>query len=58
VRETLPAYRALTGALFGAMNIWLAFPYLQISMRETMETVRLSSRRRARLGELRAGGAV
>lgn len=59
VRETLPAYRALTGALFGAMNIWLAFPYLQMSMRETMETVEIKlAQAYARLGELRAGGAV
>lgn len=39
VRETLPAYRALTGALFGFMNVWLAFPYLEMSMRETLEVV-------------------
>ncbi|MBI5958500.1 MAG: DUF2085 domain-containing protein [Chloroflexi bacterium] len=36
VRETIPAYRILTGALFGLMNVWLAFPYLESSMRETM----------------------
>ncbi len=34
VRETLPVFRTLTGALFGAMNGWLAFPYLEESMRE------------------------
>lgn len=38
IRETLPGFRALTGALFGLMNVWLAFPYLEESMRET-ETV-------------------
>ncbi|MCD4684696.1 MAG: DUF2085 domain-containing protein [Anaerolineae bacterium] len=39
IRETLPAYRALTGALFGLMNVWLAFPYLEESMNETMAAV-------------------
>jgi len=39
VRETLPGFRALTGALFGIMNIWLAFPYLEMSMREAVEAV-------------------
>ncbi len=39
VRETLPGYRLLTGALFGIMNVWLAFPYLERSMRETVESV-------------------
>ena len=34
VRETLPGYRALTGAMFGLMNVWLAFPYLEQSMNE------------------------
>lgn len=41
VRETLPHYRVLTGALFGLMNVWLAFPYLERSMRETIESVSL-----------------
>lgn len=35
VRETLPEFRVLTGALFGLMNIWLAFPYLERSMIES-----------------------
>lgn len=39
VRETLPAYRVLTGALFGLMNVWLAFPYLERSMNETQEAI-------------------
>lgn len=58
VRETLPGYRALTGALFGAMNIWLAFPYLQMSMVETKETVEAKlAQAHARLRELRADAA-
>lgn len=36
-RETLPIFRIVTGALFGFMNVWLAFPYLELSMRETRE---------------------
>lgn len=59
VRETLPAYRALTGALFGAMNIWLAFPYLEMSMRETKEAVEAKlSLAYERLGELQDRSAV
>ncbi|MBN1563312.1 MAG: DUF2085 domain-containing protein, partial [Anaerolineae bacterium] len=39
VRETLPEFRVLTGFLFGAMNVWLAFPYLEQSMVETADTL-------------------
>lgn len=39
VRETLPGFRVLTGALFGSMNVWLAFPYLEESMNETAEII-------------------
>lgn len=39
IRETLPGFRALTGALFGIMNVWLAFPYLEESMAETSEII-------------------
>lgn len=39
IRETLPFYRVLTGALFGMMNVWLAFPYLEESMNETITIV-------------------
>ncbi len=35
MRETSPFFRTLTGALFGLMNAWLAFPYLEESMRQT-----------------------
>jgi uncharacterized membrane protein len=38
-RETLPHFRVLTGALFGLMNAWLAFPYLEMSFRETREQI-------------------
>lgn len=38
-RETLPTFRVLTGALFGLMNAWLAFPYLEQSFNETRQQV-------------------
>jgi uncharacterized membrane protein len=34
-RETEPVFRVVTGALFGLMNVWLGFPYLEMSFRET-----------------------
>lgn len=34
-RETLPVFRVVTGTLFGFMNAWLAFPYLELSFRDT-----------------------
>ena len=36
-RETSPFFRVLTGGLFGFMNAWLGFPYLEISFQETRE---------------------
>ncbi len=39
VRETSPEFRVLTGALFGFMNAWLAFPYLDASFRETRDVL-------------------
>jgi uncharacterized membrane protein len=39
IRESLPVFRVVTGSLFGLMNVWLAFPYLEASMRETIEVV-------------------
>lgn len=35
MRETTPFFRTLTGAMFGLMNAWLAFPYLEESFRLT-----------------------
>ena len=35
VRESTPFLRTLTGALFGVMNVWMAFPYVEESMVET-----------------------
>ncbi len=49
VRETSPYFRALTGALFGFMNAWLAFPYLESSARDlAAELERKFDRRRQR----------
>lgn len=36
-RETLPFFRIVTGALFGLMNVWLGFPYFEMSMKETQQ---------------------
>jgi uncharacterized membrane protein len=36
LRETTPYFRTVTGALFGLMNGWLAFPYLEASAREVV----------------------
>lgn len=38
-RETLPIFRVVTGAIFGLMNVWLGFPYLEMSFRETREQI-------------------
>lgn len=38
-RETLPIFRVVTGALFGFMNAWLGFPYLEMSFIETRQQV-------------------
>lgn len=38
-RETLPAFRVVTGALFGLMNAWLGFPYLELSFRDTRRQI-------------------
>lgn len=39
VRETAPFFRIATGAMFGLMVAWLAFPYLEITMKETREQI-------------------
>jgi uncharacterized membrane protein len=38
-RETGPYFRVATGITFGLMNVWLGFPYLELSMRETREQI-------------------
>ncbi len=44
-RETLPIFRVVTGALFGLMNVWLGFPYLEMSFQETREQIEDKLRR-------------
>ncbi|MBZ0297891.1 MAG: DUF2085 domain-containing protein [Anaerolineae bacterium] len=44
-RETLPIFRVITGAIFGLMNVWLGFPYLEMSFRETREQIEAKFRR-------------
>lgn len=38
-RESTPFLRTLTGALFGVMNVWLAYPHLEASMAETRAVI-------------------
>lgn len=38
-RETLPVFRVVTGALFGLANVWLGFPYLEMSMRDSRDQI-------------------
>jgi uncharacterized membrane protein len=44
-RETEPIFRIITGALFGLMNVWLGFPYLEMSFRETRMELEAKFRR-------------
>jgi uncharacterized membrane protein len=39
VRESTPLLRVLTGSLFGMMNVWLAYPYVEETMAETRSLV-------------------
>ncbi len=39
VRETAPAFRLLTGSLFGLMSAWLAFPYLNMSAEDSIRRI-------------------
>jgi uncharacterized membrane protein len=39
-RETSPFFRTLTGAMFGLMNGWLAFPYLEESAHQAATQIR------------------
>lgn len=44
-REAEPIFRIVTGILFGLMNVWLGFPYLEMSFRETREQIEAKFRR-------------
>jgi len=39
LRESTPLLRTATGLLFGLLNVWLAYPYLEESMGETRAAV-------------------
>jgi uncharacterized membrane protein len=39
LRESTPALRAATGLLFGFANVWMAYPYVEESMSETVAAV-------------------
>lgn len=43
--ESSPELRVITGALFGIANVWLVFPYVEQSMRETFEQAKRQSER-------------
>jgi uncharacterized membrane protein len=44
-RESTPFLRSLTGALFGLGNAWLAYPFLDQSMREIREELEVKLKR-------------
>ncbi len=48
LRETTPTFRVLTGLLFGLMNAWLAFPYLEATARETIREIEAKFAKRAK----------
>jgi uncharacterized membrane protein len=39
LRESTPLLRTLTGLLFGLANVWMAYPYVEESMSETVAFV-------------------
>lgn len=38
-RESTPLIRTVVGILFGVMNVWLAYPYMEESMREAQVSI-------------------
>jgi uncharacterized membrane protein len=44
-RESSPLLRTLTGALFGLANVWLAYPYVEESMRDVRQSLEQKLRR-------------
>lgn len=55
-RESTPLLRTLTGALFGVANAWLAYPHVEISMREVGQSA-MEKLTRAGAGSPPAGPA-
>lgn len=54
LRETTPFFRTVTGLLFGLMNAWLAFPYLEQSARETAQEIRAKFAQREKREQMKA----
>lgn len=52
LRESTPFLRTLTGSLFGLMNIWLAYPYLEESFTEVKSDLEAKL---IRIGVLKTG---
>lgn len=44
-RETIPLFRVMTGAIFGLMTAWLAFPYFELAMQDTRREIEAKFRR-------------
>lgn len=51
LRESNWWLRTLTGALFGAASVWLAYPYLDDAMTDVIQTEQKRQRRRVPAGE-------
>ncbi len=47
VRETTPAFRIITGGLFGLMSAWLGFPHIERSMQDLVDALARSANRRS-----------
>ncbi|MBI5350332.1 MAG: hypothetical protein HZB77_13615, partial [Chloroflexi bacterium] len=45
LRESTPYLRTLTGFLFGSMNVWLAYPYLEESFLEIKNEIQVKLER-------------
>lgn len=41
VRETAPFFRVATGAMFGLMNAWLGYPYIEMTMQDTRRQIEI-----------------
>jgi uncharacterized membrane protein len=52
VRESTPLLRTLTGSLFGLMNVWLAYPYIEESFAEVKADLQAKL---TKVGVLKAG---
>ncbi len=44
VRESVPIFRLITGGLFGLMSAWLAFPHIDRSMQDIIESLQRHTR--------------